>query len=85
MERDSWPRLKASFRTVWASAVMLVVEDEPGLREMVADNFRFCGYHVLEAGGAGEANTAMYEQADIILLDWMLPDSVARTAPDAAR
>ena len=59
-----------------ASAVMLVVEDEPGLREMVADNFRFCGYHVLEAGSAGEANTAMYEQTpDIILLDWMLPDS----------
>ena len=42
-----------------ASAVMLVVEDEPGLREMVADNFRFCGYHVLEAGSAGEANTAV--------------------------
>ena len=69
-----------------ASAVMLVVEDEPGLREMVADNFRFCGYHVLEAGSAGEANTAMYEQTpDIILPIGCCRIRAARTAPDAAR
>jgi two-component system phosphate regulon response regulator PhoB len=55
---------------------MLVVEDEPAVREMVADNFRFAGYTVSEAGSVAEALEILNQELPhIILLDWMLPDS----------
>lgn len=55
---------------------MLVVEDEVAVREMVADNFRFCGYTVTEAGNVADAlQLITIEPPEIILLDWMLPDS----------
>ncbi len=54
---------------------LLVVEDDPALREMVADNFRMAGYGVREAGDVAEARALVDEQLpSLVLLDWMLPD-----------
>ncbi|NKC12606.1 MAG: phosphate regulon transcriptional regulatory protein PhoB [Gammaproteobacteria bacterium] len=55
---------------------LLVVEDEPAVREMVADNFRMSGYAVEEASSVGEAwELISRAMPNLVLLDWMLPDS----------
>lgn len=54
---------------------LLVVEDEPALREMVADNLRRAGYGVEEAGDVASAWRRIKDGTpDLVLLDWMLPD-----------
>ena len=55
-------------------ASLLVVEDEPAMREMVAGNLREAGYEVREAQDAASAwKSLRASQADLVLLDWMLP------------
>ncbi|MBT6273200.1 MAG: phosphate regulon transcriptional regulator PhoB [Chromatiales bacterium] len=57
-------------------STLLVVEDEPAVREMVADNFRMAGYAVREAGDVAQAWQSIAKALPrLILLDWMLPDS----------
>ena len=57
-------------------ASLLVVEDEPAMREMVAGNLREAGYEVREAEDAASAWKAlMASRVDLVLLDWMLPGS----------
>ena len=52
---------------------LLVVEDEPALREMVADNFRMAGYRVTEAADVACARSAIAaDKPHLVLLDWML-------------
>lgn len=56
-----------------ARARVLVVEDEPHVREMLAFHLGRAGMEVLEAADA----VAAWEQlsgADMMVLDWMLPD-----------
>jgi excisionase family DNA binding protein len=54
--------------------LVLVVDDDEGLREYVRVNLEAEGYVVREAGGAEEALQAMGEQSpDLILLDVMMP------------
>ncbi len=56
-----------------AKARVLVVEDEPHVREMLAFHLDRAGLEVLEAADA----VAAWEQlsgADMMVLDWMLPD-----------
>ncbi len=54
---------------------ILVVEDEPALREMVAGNLREAGYSVDEASDAASARRQIETSLpDLVLLDWMLPD-----------
>jgi excisionase family DNA binding protein len=56
-----------------ASAV-LVVDDDPGLREFIRANLEAEGYSVREAGSATEGLAALDEGApDLILLDVMMP------------
>jgi two-component system phosphate regulon response regulator PhoB len=56
------------------SARILIVEDEPAIRELVAVNFRHAGFLVREAGDAdGAWSLVDAERPDLILLDWMLP------------
>lgn len=57
------------------AANLLVVEDEPAMREMVAGNLRAAGYEVREAGDAASAWQALRgaSRVDLVLLDWMLP------------
>jgi two-component system, OmpR family, alkaline phosphatase synthesis response regulator PhoP len=54
---------------------VLIVEDEEGLLEGLAHNFRFEGYEVLTAKTGTEGlKTALKQKPDVILLDIMLPE-----------
>lgn len=54
---------------------MLVVDDEPFLRDAVAASLRFLGFEVSAAGNGTEAlRLARDHQFDLIVLDVMLPD-----------
>lgn len=53
---------------------ILIVEDEPAVREMVAFALRRADFEPVEASDAREAREAiMHQVPDLILLDWMLP------------
>jgi two-component system, OmpR family, phosphate regulon response regulator PhoB len=53
---------------------ILVVDDEPSIREMVAFALRKDNYEPMQAGDSREAQAAISEKVpDLILLDWMLP------------
>ncbi|MGR3756194.1 MAG: phosphate regulon transcriptional regulator PhoB [Tranquillimonas sp.] len=53
---------------------ILVVEDEPAQREVLAYNLEAEGFAVSRAGSGDEALLAAAEDApDLIVLDWMLP------------
>ena len=55
-------------------ACLLLVEDEPAMREMVAGNLRDAGYEVCEAKDTEGAWRALRSaRVDLVLLDWMLP------------
>lgn len=53
---------------------ILIVDDEPAIREMVAFALRKGDYEPAHAGDAREAQAAIADKVpDLILLDWMLP------------
>ena len=53
---------------------ILVVEDEPAIRELLKINLVDAGYEVREAADAEAANALLKEALpDLVLLDWMLP------------
>ncbi len=53
---------------------ILIVEDEPAIRDMVAYALRKGEYEPVHAGDAREAQAAITDRVpDLILLDWMLP------------
>jgi two-component system phosphate regulon response regulator PhoB len=55
-------------------ATVLVVDDEPDIREVMRFALEEAGFRVLEAGHADEARkTLLSDNPDLILLDWMLP------------
>ncbi|MDP9795327.1 two-component system OmpR family response regulator [Catenuloplanes nepalensis] len=54
---------------------LLVVDDEPTVRELLAATLRFAGFSVSSAATAAEAlDAARREPPDLVLLDVMLPD-----------
>jgi len=56
------------------SARILVVEDEPAIRELVAVNLRHAGYLVDSVESAEAAREAIARTLPtLIVLDWMLP------------
>ncbi len=56
------------------SATILVVEDEPGIQEVLKFNLGLHGHDVVVAGDAeGALNVLRGALPDLILLDWMLP------------
>ncbi len=56
-------------------ATLLVVEDEPNIRELLATSLRFAGFAVHTAGtGADAIATATKVDPDLCVLDVMLPD-----------
>ena len=58
------------------SASILVVEDEPAIQELISVNLARNGHEVRRAASAEEAYRAVAEVLpDVILLDWMLPDT----------
>jgi two-component system phosphate regulon response regulator PhoB len=55
-------------------AAILVVEDDPAIREMVRLALMRAGHEVQEAGSVLEARESISNHAtDLMLLDWMLP------------
>ena len=53
---------------------VLIVDDEPAIRDMVAFALRQGDYEPVHAGDAREAQVAIVDRVpDLILLDWMLP------------
>jgi len=55
-------------------ATILIVDDEPDIREMIRFSLEASGLQTQEAATADEATQAIGEQMpDLILLDWMLP------------
>ena len=53
---------------------ILIVDDEPAIRDMVAFALRKGEYEPIHAGDAREAQNAIADRVpDLILLDWMLP------------
>ncbi len=64
-------------------AKILIAEDEPDIRELVAFMLRFAGYEVLAASNGEEAvQTATREIPDLILMDVRMPKM---TGYDACR
>jgi two-component system OmpR family response regulator len=54
---------------------VLVVDDEPNIRDLLSTSLRFAGFNVLAvANGTDAVNAAEKGHPDIILLDVMLPD-----------
>jgi two-component system OmpR family response regulator len=54
---------------------LLVVDDEPTLRELLADTLRFSGFTVTSVATAAEAvAAALRDPPDLVVLDVMLPD-----------
>ena len=54
--------------------LVLIVEDEPAQREVLAYNIRAEGFDVMTASAGDEALIAVRETPpDVIVLDWMLP------------
>ena len=57
-----------------APRVVLVVEDEPLVRENIADELRGYGWHVLEAASGEDALSLMADnQIDVVFMDIQLP------------
>jgi len=53
---------------------ILIVDDDPSIREMVGMALTRKGYTILEAGDASEARSLIEsKKPDLLLLDWMLP------------
>ncbi len=54
---------------------VLLVEDEPAQREVLAYNLEAEGFRVMQAGNGEDALLLIDEEApDIIILDWMMPN-----------
>lgn len=54
---------------------ILVVDDEPNIRDLLASGLRFAGFSVLAVGNGNDAVVAAEKgNPDLILLDVMLPD-----------
>ena len=56
-------------------ARLLVVDDEPNIRELLATSLRFAGFDVVTAANGREALAAAHrERPDVVVLDVMMPD-----------
>lgn len=56
--------------------LILIVEDEPAIRQMIAFALQRSGFEVREALDAHQAREALANRRpDLILIDWMLPDT----------
>jgi two-component system phosphate regulon response regulator PhoB len=52
---------------------ILIVDDEPDIRELIRFTLEEAEFRVLEAAHADEARKQLGEPPDLMLLDWMLP------------
>jgi len=55
-------------------ATVLIVDDEPAIRDMVDIALNTAGFECLQAANAGEAHAVIIDKTpDLVLLDWMMP------------
>jgi two-component system OmpR family response regulator len=54
-------------------ASVLIVDDDKGIRDTVADFLELEGYQVLQAGNVGEARSQLALKPDLMLLDLKMP------------
>lgn len=55
---------------------ILIVEDEPAIRQMIAFGLKRAGFEVREAEDSRGARSALADRwPDLMLVDWMLPDT----------
>ena len=53
---------------------VLVVDDEPSIRDMLVISLDAAGYNVLQAENAQKAHALVVDKhPDLVLLDWMMP------------
>jgi signal transduction histidine kinase/CheY-like chemotaxis protein len=81
------PRVEAGDRARGAESVLLV-EDEPAVRDLAHDVLVDLGYRVMTAAGAEEGVRAMREHAgpvDLVLTDVVMPDGNGREMVDRLR
>lgn len=77
--RESGRTLLRSGRDVWpvsaaGNATLLIVDDDAGLRETLADFFEGEGYHVLQAPNVAEARASLSRSpVELLLLDLNMP------------
>ena len=57
------------------NATVLVVDDEPLIRWSLVNRLKEEGYRTIEAGTAGDAVSQHRDGADLVLLDFALPDA----------
>jgi two-component system, OmpR family, response regulator len=72
-----------------SEASLLVVDDEPNIRELLSASLRFAGFRVTVAASGTEATEAFArDRPDLVVLDLMLPDmdgfAVVRRLRDSA-
>jgi PAS domain S-box-containing protein len=66
------------------SETILIVEDEPSLRALLAEYVRESGYHVLEAASVQEAiATAIGQKLDLLVTDIVMPGGSGQTLASA--
>ena len=57
---------------------ILVVEDEPAIREMIVTTLEMAGFDCLQASEVSQAHhLAVDHRPNLILLDWMLPNGLS--------
>jgi len=67
--------MEVSFNAAMQKRI-LIVDDEPAIRDMVAFALRKAGFEPVHAGDGREAQAAIADRIpDLVLLDWMLPGS----------
>ena len=55
-------------------ATVLIVDDEPAIRDMVCIALESAGFNSMQAENAADAHTLIIdEDPDVVLLDWMMP------------
>src|SRR5215217_2570998 len=65
---------------------ILLIEDDPAIRQGVADALRYAGYHTLEAANVPDGlETARGADVDLILLDLVLPGAPGQGGLDILR
>ncbi len=58
------------------SKTILVVDDEPAIRDMISTALDVAGYECLQAENAQQAHGMIIdEQPDLVVLDWMMPET----------
>lgn len=59
-----------------SSKTILVVDDEPAIRDMICTALDVAGYECLQAKNAQQAHGIIIDdQPDLVLLDWMMPET----------